>query len=248
MSVFPYAKGAVTYRKAGLGTRKMAFLHLAIGLFFLFLFIEGIYPFMGSRSNQAIVLLGLTVTVIVCVKIYHWAEAMGDRAKKFSDRAIAWKKEAVAEESVGSLLEALPDNYFVMNDFVTKKGTINYIVAGPKGILTIGTNSHQGVLTINGEMLLMDGRPFEEDIIKHAWARNDVVRDLLAEKGVCTLRPQPVIVFTNADVQFQERVRGVHIIGSKDLPAFMEGLPVWMSERLSKGIIDCLSSIQMPAR
>lgn len=247
MSYFPDARGTGMYRKAGLGTRKLAFLHLTIGLFFLFLFIEGIYQFMGSRSNQAIVLLGLTVTVIVCVKIYHWADAMGERAKKFSDRAIAWKKEAVAEESISGLLEALPDNYFMMNDFVTKKGTINYIVAGPKGILTIGKNSHQGVLSINGEMLLLDGRPIEEDIIKHAWERNDVVRDLLAEKGVCTLRPQPVIVFTDTDVQFKERVRGVHIIGGKDLHAFMEGLPVWMSERLSKGIIDCLLSIQTTA-
>ena len=244
MSDFPDAKGAVTYRKAGLGTRKMAFLHLAIGLFFLFLFIGGICQFMGSRSNQAIALLGLTVTVIVCVKIYHWAEAMGDKDKMFTDRAIAWKQEAVAEESVGSLLESLPDNYFVMNDFVTKKGTIDYIVAGPKGILTIETNSHQGVLTINGEMLLRDGLPFEEDIIKQAWAQNDVVRDLLAEKGVCTLRPQPVIVFPDADVQFKEKVRGVHVIGNKDLHAFLEGLPVWMSERLSKGIIDCLWSAQ----
>lgn len=246
MSDFPDTKGAVTYRKAGPGTRKMAFLPLAIGVFFLFLFIGGIYQFVGDRSNQAIVLLGLTVTVIVCVKICHWAEATGDKTKKFSDRAIAWKKEA-AEEGVGSLLEALPDTYFVMNDFVTEKGTINYILAGPKGILTIGTNSRQGVLIRNGEMLLLDGRPFEEDIIKQAWARNDLVQDLLAGKGVCTLRPQPVIVFTDADVQFKERVRGVHIVGSKDLHAFLEGLPVWMSERLSKGIIDCLSSIQMPA-
>ena len=232
MSDFPDTKGAATYRKAGPGTRKMAFSPLAIGVFFLFLFIGGIYQFMGSRINQAIVLLGLTVTAIVCVKIYRWAETMGDRTEKFSDRAIAWKKEAVAEESVGSLLEALPDNYFVMNDFVTKKGTINYIVVGPKGTLTIGTNCHQGILTINGEMLLLDGRPFEEDIIKHAWARNDLVQDLLAEKGVCTLRPQPVIVFTDANVQFKERVRGVHIVGRKDLHAFLGPPPLLSIEYL----------------
>jgi hypothetical protein len=53
-----------------------------------------------------------------------------------------------------------------------------------------------------------------------------------------------VIVFTDADVQVKERVGRVQIIGVKDLPAFLEGLPVWMSERLSKGIIDCLWSTQ----
>jgi len=242
MSDFPNAKGAVTYRKAGLGARKMAHSHLAIGLFFLFLSVGGIYRYMGS--NQAIASLGLTVMVIISVKIYHWAEATDDKAVKFTDRAIPWKQAAVAEESVGGLLEALPKNYFVMNDFVTKKGTLNYIVAGPKGILTIETKSHKGVVTNNGEKLLSDGHPFEKDFIKQAWAQSYFVRDLLAEKGVCTLSPQPVIVFTDADVQVKGRVGRVHVIGIKDLHAFLDGLPVWMSERLSKGIIDCLWSTQ----
>jgi hypothetical protein len=242
MSCFPDAKVAGMYRKAGLGSRKMTNSHLAIGLILLFLSIGGIYRHIGS--SQAIASLGLTVMVIASMKIYHWAEARGNKAEKFTDRAIAWKRGAVADESVDGLLEALPDNYYVINDFVTKKGTTDYIVAGPKGILTIVTKRHQGVLTKNGEMLLRDGLPFEENIIKQAWAQNDFVRDLLAEKGVCTLRPQPVIVFTEADVQFKERVRGVPIIRVKDLHAFLEGLPVWMSERLSKSIIDCLSSTQ----
>ena len=51
-----------------------------------------------------------------------------------------------------------------------------------------------------------------------------------------------MIVFTEADVQVKEKVGGVKIIGIKDLPAFLEGLPHWMSERLSNGIINCLSS------
>jgi hypothetical protein len=242
MSDFPNAKGAVTYRKAGLSARMITYPQLAIGLFFLFLSIGGIYRHIGI--NQAIVSLGLVVMVIVSVKIYHWAEAMGEKAEKFTDRAIAWKQGAVAEESVGALLEALPNNYFVVNDFVTKKGTADYIVVGPKGILTIETKNHPGVVTNQGEKLLQDGHPIEKDFIKQAWAQSYSVRDLLAEKGVCTLRPQPVIVFTDADVQVEERVRGVQIIGIKDLHAFLEGLPVWMSERLSKGIIDCLWSTQ----
>ena len=241
MSDFPNAKGSVTYLKAGLGAR-MAYSHLAIGLFFLFLSIGGIYRYMGS--NQAIASLGLIVMVIVCVKIYHWAEAMSDKAEKFTDRAIAWKQGAVVEESVGSLLEALPKNYSVINDFVTKKGSIDYIVVGPKGMLTIETKSHKGIVTNNGEKLLADGHPFGVDFIKQAWAHGYLIRDLLAEKGVCTLGPQPVIVFTDADVQVEGRVGRAHVIGINDLHDFLEGLPVWMSERLSKGIIDCLWSTQ----
>ena len=239
MHDFPDAKGVVMYRKSGVGVRKMAYSPLVIGLFFLFLSIGGIYRYMGS--TQAIASLGLTVMVIVSVKIFHWAEGMGDKAKMYTDRAIAWKQEAVSEESVGDLLESLPNNYSVINDFVTKKGTIDYIVVGPKGILTIETKNHQGVVTNHGEMLLQDGHPFEKDFIKQAWALSYSVRDLLADKEVGTLRPHPVIVFTDADVQVKERVRGVQIIGVKDIHTYLEGLPVWMSERLSKGIIDSLS-------
>ena len=241
MSAFPDTKGVATYRKAGLGARKMAYSHLAIGVFFLVLSIGGIYRYMGSI--QAIASLGLTVMVIVSVKIFHWADAMEDKAEKFTDRAIDWKQGAVLEETVDGLLEALPDNYFAIDDFVTKKGTIDYILVGPKGILTIETKSHKGVVTNNGEKLLRDGDPFEEDFIKQAWAKSYCVKDLLAGKGVCVLRPQPVIVFTDADVQVKERVRRVHIIGVKDFHAFLDGSPVWMSERLSKSIIDCLWSI-----
>jgi hypothetical protein len=242
MPHFPNAKGAATYLKAGLGARKMTFYHLVIGLFFLFLSVGGIYRYMGG--TQAIASLGLTVMVIISVKIYHWAEAKGDKTVKFTDRAIPWKQAAVGEESAGGLLQTLPKNYFVIDDFVTKKGTIDYIVVGPKGILTIGMKSHKGVVTNDGEKLLSDGHPFEKDIIKQAWAQSYLVQDLLAEKGVCSLRPQPVVVFTDADVQVKERVGRVHIIGIKDLHAFLEGLPVWMSERLSKSIIDCLWSTQ----
>lgn len=242
MSDFPNAKGAVTYLKAGLGSRKMPYSHLAIGVFFLFLSIGGIYRYLGSV--QAIASLGLTVMVIVSVKIFHWADAMGEKAEKFTDRAIDWKQGSAVEESVVGLLEALPDTYFAVTDFVTKKGTIDYILVGPKGILTFETKSHKGVVTNKGEMLLRDGDPFGEDFIEQAWAKSYCVRDLLVGKGVCSLTPQPVIVFTDADVQVKGRVRRVHIIGSKELHAFMERSPVWMSERLSKGIIDCLWSAQ----
>ena len=91
---FPTRRELGTYRKAGLGAWKMAYSHVAIGLFFLFLSIGGIYRYMGS--NQAIASLGLTVMVIVSVKIYHLAEAMGEKNKKFTDRAIAWKQGAVS--------------------------------------------------------------------------------------------------------------------------------------------------------
>ena len=238
MSEFRNVNETGTDRKAEHGVRKMVYSHVTIGLFFLSLSIGGIYLYM--RSHQAIASLGLTVIVVLGVGIYCWAEGISNKTEKFTDRAIAWKQGAVSKEGVGGLLETLPNGYYVFNDIVTKKGNTDYIVVGPKGILTIDTKSHKGVVTHDRGRLLLDGHPFEKDIIKQAWAQSYVVRDLLAEKGVCTLKPKPVIVFTCADVQVKERIRGVQIVGVEDLRAFLEGLPVWMSERLSKGINACL--------
>jgi hypothetical protein len=226
---------ATVFHKAGGNVRRMESSRWLAALFFLIIMYVGIYYY--TKSVKMIATLGFPVALVVFVGIFYWVKALGDKAEACADRALDARRGAVAEEVVGSLLGELPAGYFVVHDFVTKRGNIDHIVVSTKGILTIETKSHRGVVTCEGEMLKRDGNPFEKDFIKQAWAEAYSIRDLLTEEGVCNLRPQPVIVFTDADVQ-------VHIIGSKDLHAFLEGLHDWMSERLSNGIIDCLSSTQ----
>jgi len=233
---------ATVYHKAGAGVRKMETTRWWTALFLLVIMYAGIYFY--TKSVKAIATLGLPVALVVFVGIIYWVKALGDKAEAYADRALDARRGAVAEEAVGNLLGDLPAGYFVVHDFVSKRENIDHIVISTKGILTVETKSHKGVVTCEGEMLKRDGKPFEKDFIKQAWAEAYSIRDLLTDKGICNLRPQPVIVFTEADVQVKEKVRGVKIIGSKDLHAFLEGLPDWMSERLSKAIIDCLSSAQ----
>jgi hypothetical protein len=215
-------------------------------LFLLAIMYVGIYFY--TKNVKVIATLGLPVALVVFVGIIHWIKALGDKAEAVADRALDARRGAVAEEAVGNLLGELPAGYFAVNDFVFKRGNIDHIVVSTKGILTVETKSHKGVVTCEGEMLKRDGKTFEKDFIKQAWAEAYSIRDLLTEKGVCNLRPQPVIVFTDADVQVKGKVRGVHIISSKDFHALLEGLPDWMSERLSTRIIDCLLSTQYSYR
>jgi len=233
---------ATVYNKPGVGVRKMEAIRWLAALFFLIIMFLGIYLY--SRNSKTIATLGLPVFLIVAVGFFYWVRTMGDKAEESSERALQARRGAVAEEDVGNLLGELPAGFFVVNDFVTKRGNIVHIVVSTRGILTVETKDHRGVVGCEGDLLKRDGKPFEKDFIKQAWAEAYSIRDLLTEKGVCNLRPQPVIVFTDADVQVKKRVRGVQIIGSKDLRAYLEGLPAWMSGRLSKGIIDCLSSTQ----
>ena len=57
-------------------------------------------------------------------------------------------------------------------------GNIDHIVISKKGILTVETKSHRGVVTCEGKMLKRDGKPFEKDFINQAWAEALSIRDL----------------------------------------------------------------------
>jgi len=233
---------ATAYHKAGVSVRWMESTRWLAALFILIIMYAGIYYY--TKSVKTIATLGLPVALVVFVGIIHWIKALGDKAEAVADRALDARRGAVAEEAIGNLLGELPAGYFVVNDFVLKRGNIDHIVVSTKGILTVETKSHKGVVSCGGGTLKRDGKPFEKDFIRQAWAEAYSIRDLLTEKGVCNLRPQPVIVFTEADVRVKGKVRGVHIIGIKDFHAFLKGLPSWMSERLSTRIIDCLLSNQ----
>jgi len=229
---------AAGYNKAGAGIRKLEAVWWLAAFPLLILLFVGIYYY--NKSVKSIATLGLPVFLVVAVAFIYWIKAMGDKAEAYSKRAVDARLGAVAEEDVGNLLGELPAGFFVVKDFVSKRGNIDLIVVSRKGILTIERNSHRGVVSCEGDLLKRDGEPFEMDLIKQACSKAYSIRDLLTEKGVCNLKPQPVILFTDADVQVKKKVRGVHVIGSKDLNAFLEGLPAWLSERLSRSIIDCL--------
>jgi hypothetical protein len=233
---------ATAYSKASAGVRKMEATRWLAALSILIIMYVGIYFF--TKSVKTIATLGLPVALIVFVGIIYWIKAMGAKADAYAERALDARRGAAAEEAAGNVLGELPEEYFVVNDFVSKRGNIDHIIISTKGIFTVETKSDKGVVSCEGEMLKCDGKPFEKDFLKQAWAQAYSIRDLLTEKGVCNLRPRPMIVFTDADVQVKGKVRGVHIIGIKDLHAFLKGLPAWMSERLSNSMIDCLSSAQ----
>jgi hypothetical protein len=150
----------------------------------------------------------------------------------------------VAEEDVGNLLGELPAGYFVVNDFVLERGNIDHIVISTKGILTVETKSHRGVVTCVGEMLKRDGKPFEKDFIKQGWREALSIRDLLASHGISAPKPQPVILFANANVQVRNQVRGVEIISRRYLPTYLERLQNRMSAKDAEKIFEVLKSSQ----
>jgi hypothetical protein len=211
-------------------------------LFVLIIMFAGIYVY--SKNSKAIATLGIPVSLVVFVGIIHWIKAMGDKADVLSKRALDARRGAGAEEAVGNLLGELPAGYFVVNDFVLKRGNIDHIVISTKGIFTVETKSHRGVVTCEGEMLKRDGKPFEKDFIKQGWREALSIRDLLANHGISAPKPQPVLLFANADVRVRRQVRGVEIISRWFLPLYLERLQNRMSTKDAEKIFELLKLSQ----
>jgi hypothetical protein len=211
-------------------------------LFFLIIMFVGIYSY--NKSVKTTATLGLPVILVVAVGFIYWVKAMGDRADAYSERALQARRGAVAEEDVGNLLGELPAGYFVVHDVASKRGNIDHIVISTKGILILETKSHRGVVSCEGEMLMRDGKPFEKDFIKQAWAQAFSIRDLLTSQGISAPKPQPVILFANADVRVRKQVRGVEIISRRYLPACLERLQNRMSAKEAEKIFEILKLSQ----
>ena len=237
------SKRATVYNSPGVGVRKMEATRWLAALFFLIIMFVGIYLY--SKNIKTIATLGLPVVLIVAAGFFYWVKAMGDKADAYSKRAVDARRGAVAEEEVGNLLGELPEGFFVVHDFVSDRGNIDHIVVSTKGIHTIETKSHKGVVSCEGEMLKRDGEPFEKDFIKQAWAQSYFIRNLLMKYGISTNKPQPVLLFAKADVQVRKQVRGVEIISRRYLPAYLQRLPNRMSTKEVEKIFDVMKLSQL---
>ncbi len=233
---------ATVYNKPGVGVRKMETLRWLAALFCLIIMFVGIYFF--NRSVKAIATLGLPVALVVFVGIIYWVKAMGAKADAYADRALDARRGADAEEDIGNLLGELPAGFYVVHDFVAKKENIDHIIISSKGILTIETKSHRGVVTCEGEMLKRDEKPFEKDFIKQAWRQAYFVRDLLTRLNISAPKPQPVILFANADVQVRKQVRGVEIISRQYFPVYLQRLQTRMGAKEAEKIFEILKLSQ----
>lgn len=236
------SKRATVYNKPGVGVRKREATRWVAALFFLIILFVGIYFY--NRSVKTIATLGIPVFLVVAAGFIYWVKAMGDKAEAYSKRAVDARRGAVAEEDVGNLLGELPAGYFVVHDFESKRGNIDHIVISTKGILILETKSHRGVVSCEGEMLKRDGQPFEKDFIKQAWAEAYSIRDLLVGHGISAPKPQPVLLFANADVQVRTQVRGVEVISRRYLPVYLKLLQNRLSAIEAEKIFEILKLSQ----
>jgi hypothetical protein len=122
---------------------------------------------------------------------------------------------AQAEESVGAILDRLPENCIVLHDLNTGWGNIDHVVFRQDGaVCLIETKSRGGTVSEVGGELRCNGKPFEKDILKQTHGNIYWLRDFLKVRFGVTPWINAAIVFPSASVNVRRTLRGVDAINS----------------------------------
>ena len=209
-------------KPAGQSTREMQKKHyhrrmlilgsiLAVGIIFFLM--------LGAIRSAAgvIVLLGGLVIVM------QFLEKTGKNVKTVEGK---FRRGAIAEESIGALLDKLPGDNLVLHDVRSQFGNIDHIIISrTKGVILVETKSHRGEITVENDNLLIDGKPTEKDFIRQTlnncyWLKEWIKTNTGLEAWI-----NCAIVFTNGFVTVRGKIKGVSVINAKYFSAYYERLP-----------------------
>jgi len=207
-------------KPAGQSTRKMQERHyyrrqliilaiLLVGSLFFFLLGK-----LCDYVRRPAIFIGLIIGLFLVFKIImSFLEKYGKKEKRMEGK---YERGAVAEESIGDMLDKLPGENLVLHDVPSRFGNIDHvIISRTKGIILVETKSHRGKITAEGDKLLIDGKPPEKDFIRQTlnncyWLKEWVKDNLGLEAWV-----NCVIVFTNGFVTIRGKIKGVWVINAK---------------------------------
>ena len=141
-------------------------------------------------------------------------------------------------------MHRLGSDFVVMDNVEAPYGTIDHVVYNRQGsIYLVEMRTNGGTVKAMGDRLLINGQAFEEDLVLHCRENSDWLKQKLEERLKVKAWVTPVVVFTNAFVEFGEPIRGVYYTNKKFLPKFLEkvevgspaGLKLWQMRGVSGG-------------
>jgi len=165
-------------------------------IFFLIVFIFGLVACFKLASQiygpdnpymAWILLVPYLICIFALVKIF-----------KFIFKIDFFFRGLDGEDLIAHELVKLPNSYCVFRNIHInqRKSDIDFIVIGPKGILTVEAKSHSGRITFDGQILLKYGRPFEKDFLLQARKEAGTLADYLRAYGFDGF-VKPIIAFSS---------------------------------------------------
>lgn len=123
--------------------------------------------------------------------------------EKIENLKLNYRKGTAGEAFIASVLERLPDEYYLINDLSTPYGNLDHVVIGPTGVFVIDTKNWRGTVSADGRgELLLNGKPTDKPETGNFQARIMEIRKRFL--SLCTLDDiyfQAVFVFPVAYVE-----------------------------------------------
>lgn len=209
---------AHSYNRAGKSTREMADKRYQLRVWWVLITASIVLVICAVVANSKSLGLGgagVIGLVLLARIIMNYMDRRASKLIREERRAI---RGAKAEETIGSILEGLGEDYLVIHDVVSPYGNIDHIVIGKEsGVFLIETKAHGGRVTVSNGRLLVNGHDPEKDFIAQAlknalWLRGKIQSEIKEEVWVT-----PLLVFTNAFVERSRPLKGVTILNKKYL-------------------------------
>lgn len=144
------------------------------------------------------------------------------------------RRGRAAEKRIQAMLDTLPMTQFkVFNDVPARYGNIDHLVISREGaVFLIETKGHRGKVSIEGERLLINGKPSAKNFIGQVnrniqWLRNKIQSEIGRKAWIIA-----ILVFVNASVGKRKTLKRVNIIESRDLRRLIERYRVKVPQRL----------------
>lgn len=126
-------------------------------------------------------------------------------------------KGARGEERVAGILQGLPNDYHVFNDFLAEGLHVDHVVVGPAGIFAVETKFWRGRVTLEEGHLLVDGQLPSRSPIAQVLKEAKAVRSELEKKG-WKRSVTPVLAFaSDTFASTIAELNGVVVINSNQL-------------------------------
>lgn len=203
---------------AGKSTREMAtkrkrtLLWIGIGSILIILVL---FFLMQNSTSLGLGWIGFALILFGIPVARSISEVLMNKKYREGKRAI---RGAKAEENIGGILDQLTEEYLVMHDVRCPYGNIDHVVIHKSGqIFLLETKAHGGKVRLEGDILLVNGKPPEKDFIAQT-ARNTLwLNETIQSITNSKVWINPRIVFTNAFVVAAKPVKGISVINSKFL-------------------------------
>ncbi len=205
---------------------------------------------LNFKMSSSVGILGSVGVMAMMFAIKVGIDWAGTRALSSMETLRKGEKDALrgaeAEEDVAALLESFcQKRHVLIHDVKSAFGNIDHVVLTEAGnIFLIETKGHGGKASLEGQVILVNGKPTEKDFIKQTLSNTYWLKEKLDHIIGNDVWVNSLIVFANAFVAKPYKAKGIGIINKRFLIKTLEDLDRKKASKLWSHAEEIKASLQ----